>query len=173
MKRIFVTAALVISALLLMASGAAASIDPSAAPTGAHFVHGVVPSCSVDGLTVSCNTYEIAGVGNTNADATLTASYSATVDCYNSGTNPNNPIESHTTSFSDTADSGQLSPKNGRLTVPALSVSPTTSDLQGAAYCPNANWTAVIRDGTLHLVSFTYTVTFAGFNGAFITITGP
>jgi hypothetical protein len=39
--------------------------------------------------------------------------------------------------------------------------------------CPNPNWTPVIRAGTLTLTSYTYSVTFAGFSGPYILITGP
>jgi hypothetical protein len=39
--------------------------------------------------------------------------------------------------------------------------------------CPNPNWTPEFHPGTLTLNSFTYTLTFAGFTGAYITITGP
>jgi hypothetical protein len=41
------------------------------------------------------------------------------------------------------------------------------------ALCPNPNWDPRIRPGTLAQTSFTYTLTFDGFGGAFITITGP
>ena len=41
------------------------------------------------------------------------------------------------------------------------------------ALCPNPNWDPRIREGTLTLTNFTYTLTFEGFAGAFITITGP
>jgi hypothetical protein len=36
--------------------------------------------------------------------------------------------------------------------------------------CPNTGWTPTIPGG-ITLSSFTYTVSFAGFNGSFITIT--
>jgi hypothetical protein len=175
-RLLMITASLMLWAAL-SASGALAdsttTINFGNAPEGAHFVTGTpTPTCTVSGLTVSCNSYEIAGVGHTNAVANLSATYSAIVDCFNPGVNPNNPIESHTTTFSLSATSGQISPKNGRLTVPSLSVSPTAPDLAAAALCPNPNWTAVIRPGTLQLVSFTYTVTFEGFSAPVITITG-
>lgn len=140
-------------------------------PTGAHLVTGTpTPSCSVNkDLTLTCNSYEIAGVGNTNATADLSATYSATIDCYNPGVNRNNPIESHTTTFSASTSSGTLSPKNGRLTVPSLTVSPFSAP----QVCPNPNWTPKIRSGTLILQRFTYTVTFVGASVPFISITSP
>jgi len=141
-------------------------------PNGAHLVTGTpTPSCTVGANgSVTCNSYEIAGVGNTNATADLSATYSATVDCYNPGVNPNNPVESHTTTFTTTTSSGSLSPKNGRLTIPSLSVSPNAAPPQ---VCPNPNWTPRIRGGSFTLESFTYTVTFAGYTTPFISITGP
>ena len=176
MRRVGMITALSMLLLALSASPALAAIsttiNPANAPTGAHFQARSSPSCTVSGLTVTCSSYQIAGVGNANASAALTAHYTATVDCFNPGTNPNNPIESHQTSFSQTSTSGQLSPKNGKLTVPQLSASPS-GGLPAATSCPNPNWTPTIRPGSLHLTSFTYTLTFAGFTGAFITITGP
>jgi hypothetical protein len=140
-------------------------------PSGAHLVTGTPqPSCAVSSdRVVACNSYEIAGVGNTNAVANLTATFSATIDCFNPGVNPNNPVESHTTTFSQTKSSGQISPKNGRLTVPPLSVSPFSAP----QVCPNPNWTPVIRGGSVTVQSFTYNVTFEGFSTPFILITGP
>ena len=156
---------------------AALSIDPTQAPRGTHFVTGTpTPTCTVgENLRVSCNSYELAGIGNTNAEAELTATYSAVVDCFNPSTsNPNNPIESHETTFAVAESSGQIEPKNGRLTVPSLNVGPRPlSAAEEATLCPNPSWKAIIRPGTLELVSFTYTLTFEGFAGAYITITGP
>jgi hypothetical protein len=147
------------------------------APGGTHYVQGTpLPVCTVAGLTVTCPTqpFELAGVGNTNATATLSAAYSATVDCFNPGNNPNNPVESHTQSLSTSTSSGLLSPQNGRLTIsPLTATAPTEADFQAAATCPNPNWTPVVRPGTLQLVSYTFTVTFEGFSAPAITITGP
>jgi len=142
-------------------------------PEGAHLVTGTPqPACSAGpGPAVTCNSFEIAGVGNTNAAANLTATFSATVDCFNPGNgNKNNPIESHTTTFSVTQNTGSISPKNGRLTIPSLSVSSSSAPPQ---VCPNPNWTPVIRGGSVRLQSFTFTVTFDGFSTPFISITGP
>jgi hypothetical protein len=161
-------------ALCLSASGALAaitsSLDPSQAPSGTHLQTGAI-GCTVDPttLTVTCSTFELAGVGHTDADVALTASYTAIVDCNNPGANRNNPIESHTTSFSATTQITVTSGKNGRLSVPAQSVNPTTV----AQGCPNPNWTPVIRAGTLTLVSFSYTITFEEFASPYITVTGP
>lgn len=162
----------VLSLLLVVIS---AAIAQAANP---HVVTGFPePGCTVDGLTVNCTSTELAGVGN-NAVVTLTATYSAIVDCNNPGENPNNPIESHETSFDVTSSSGTIEPKNGRLEIPALSASPREMTAEEeAALCPNPNWDAVIREGSLELVSFTYTIDFVDAEGNvtenFFTQTGP
>jgi hypothetical protein len=69
---------------------------------------------------------------------------------------------------------GSLSPKNGRLQVPSLTSAPvpTAAQFEAQATCTNGNWTKELEGGTITLSSFTYTLTFAGFTGAYITITG-
>jgi hypothetical protein len=134
--------------------------NPAAAPTGTHLVTGTpTPACAVsNSLNVSCNSYELAGVGGTDATANLSATYSATVVCINPGGNPSD--SQHQGTFAASARTGQLSPKNGRLTVPPLSVTaPSEQQFLAQQTCPNTGWTPTI------------TVSFAGFNGSFITIT--
>jgi hypothetical protein len=173
MKRIFAIAALALSALVVMASAAFAdqttTINAANAPSGTHLQTGSI-TCTVDpvSLAVTCSSYELAGVGNINASDLLTANYTATVDCFNKGTNPNNPVESHTTSFSASDSDTLTSSKNGRLRVFELVANPAAV----GQVCPNPNWTPKIRPGTLTLVSFTYTLTFEGFSGPYVTITG-
>src|SRR4030095_9745865 len=114
-------------ALVLMTTGALAaittSLDPSQAPSGTHLQTGAI-GCTVNpDQSVTCSTFELPGVGHTDADVALTASYTATIDCNNPGTNRNNPIESHTTSFSASSQITVSSGKNGRLTIPVQSAS--------------------------------------------------
>jgi hypothetical protein len=147
----------------------AGSFNGANAPGSSHLTSGT-PSCTVNAnLSIDCSAYVLGGVGHTNATVALTANYTAIIDCNNGGTNPNNPVESHTTSFSPTSTTSVPSTKNGQLSVPTRSVS-----FSGAPIgCPNANWTPVIRAGSVTLVSFSYTLTFAGFNSAYITISRP
>jgi hypothetical protein len=146
------------------------TFNPANAPSGTHVQRGT-PNCTVSGLDVSCSSFELAGVGNTNAQADLSATYSATVVCINAGGNPSDG--QHQGTFSASASTGQLSPKNGRLTVPSLAATaPTEDQFLAQQTCPNPNWTPTIPGG-ISLSSFTYTLTFDGFGGAFITITGP
>jgi hypothetical protein len=148
-------------------------IDPSAAPTGTHLQTGTI-SCSVDSSTglVSCTSYELAGVGNADAEATLIATYTATVQCRNGG---GQIVEVKSQVKSEETSTGKLSPKNGRLAVPALTSGPVPSaaSFTSAATCPNRNWTKELLGGSVTLSSFTYTLKFKGFTGNYITITGP
>jgi len=163
--------AVAFAAVPALATGTA-TFNPAAAPTGTHVITGT-PTCSfVTGTqNVTCSTYELAGVGNTNATATLSTTYTATVACINAGGNPSDG--QHQGTFSSTTSTGQLSPKNGRLTVPSLtSTAPTEAQFLAQQTCPNPNWTPVLAS-PITLASSTYTLTFAGFNGAYITIIDP
>lgn len=173
MRRVGIITALSTLFMVMSASAALATTTITAAngPTGAHFQAGTSAVCTinVNGTTVDCSSYQVAGVGNANATASLTANYTANVTCSNKGTNPNNDVESQATSFSTGTTTGNLNPKNGKLTVPALSTSAPTSPPAGS--CPNGNWTAAFASGSPTLVSYSYTLTFAGFTGAWLTIT--
>jgi hypothetical protein len=169
MRRAGVIATLVTLLVAFSASVALAAtvISPANAPSGTHLQGGTI-GCAVgaDGLTVTCTAYELAGVGNTNADVLLTATYSGVVDCRNHG---GNVVESHETTFSAETGGTVRSSRNGRLRVGAQEVSP---DLDLAEPCPNPNWTPEFHAGSPTLDSFTYTLTFAGFDDPYITITG-
>jgi hypothetical protein len=171
MIRKFGIAIAAVTTLVLTASVglAGTTFNSSAAPSGTHVQTGT-PGCTVDGLTVTCASYELAGVGNTNATATLSATFSATVDCTNKG-GKLVPVKS-SVQPADTS-TGAIEPKNGRLLVPALSGPDAPSDaaFEAAAVCPNGNWTKSVAPGDPTLESWTYTLTFAGFNAPYITIT--
>lgn len=157
-------------ALAAPAAWAATTIDAANAPQGAHVQSGS-PDCQVSGFTVTCSSYDLAGVGRTNATATLSATYSGTVLC----TNPaGNIAPGQTQNPTIATTSGQLSPKNGRLTVPSLtSASQATIEaalLQNTS-CPNRKWTKSMQSGSIQVVGFTYTLTFAGYSGPYILIT--
>jgi hypothetical protein len=172
MRKIGIIAVLSLMALALAAVPALAqttTINPANAPQGTHLQRGTI-GCTVNpDLSVTCSSFQLAGVGNTNADVSLVANYSATIDCNNPGNNRNNPIESHTTTFSAGETFTAVSTKNGRLTVRAAEADPFSAP----QVCPNPRWQPEIREGTLVLNSFTYSVTFAGFTGPYILITGP
>lgn len=166
--------------MMLMAVSASSALaagtpvfNDAAAPQGTHVQTGT-PSCAfaADGLTVVCSSYELAGVGNTNATATLATTYSATVDCRNKG---GNIVEVKAQVETVPATTGQLEPKNGRLLVPSLTSAPAPSAAQfeALAVCPNPNWDKITRTETITLESSVYTLTFEGFTGAYITIIDP
>jgi len=176
MRRVGIVTALSMFLVALSASAAFAAVAPGTylptadsfnsanAPGSSHLTSGT-PQCVVNaGLDVNCSAYVLGGVGHTNADVSLTADYSATIDCTNHG---GNLVESHTSTFTDSTEATVRSSKNGQLSVPAQSA----SAFGAPQVCPNPNWTPSIRAGTLTLESFTYTLTFAGFTSAYITIT--
>jgi hypothetical protein len=148
----------------------ATTFNPANAPTGTHVQRGT-PGCTVNGLTVTCSSFELAGVGNTNATATLLVRYTATINCTNRG---GELVEVHSQNVTTSTTTGSLSPENGRLTVPSLSsTAPTAAQILAQASCPNPNWTASVQGGSITISSFTYTLMFAGFSAPYITITGP
>jgi hypothetical protein len=176
MRRVGIITALSAALLVLSASVALATIvtaiNPANAPNGTHYKSGQA-SCSVgvDGLTVSCTGYTLAGVGNADASGLLSVVYSATVACRNSGGQLSD--SQHQGSFSKSAGPTNFAPKNGNLTVTSFTVSPPSpASFLGQQTCPNPNWTPELASG-ITLTSFTYTLTFTGFTGAYITITGP
>jgi len=173
MKRLlFVLTSALLALFFTTTAQAAVTINPAAAPTGTHVQSGS-PTCSVSSTgIVTCSSYELAGVGNANATGSLAANYSATVQCRNHG-GQIVEVKSQVTTAPTTT--GSLSPKNGRLSVPALSSSPvpTAAQFEAQATCPNGNWTKELLGGTISLTSFTYTLKFTGFTGNYITITGP
>jgi hypothetical protein len=147
------------------------TINPANAPSGTHLQTGTI-SCIVGvDLSITCGSYELAGVGNANASVLLTASYSATVDCTNKG-GKLVPVKSQGVPASD--GDADLEPKNGRLAVPAVSVGvPEEQAFFDEATCPNGNWTKSLAPGDPTLDSFTYTLTFGGFANPYITISAP
>jgi hypothetical protein len=175
MKRAGIIAALSAFFVVMLASAALAAvspgtylptIDPANAPSGAHLQTGSIFCTVAADLSVTCSSYELSGVGHTNADVSLSANYTAIIDCFNPGTNPNNPIESHVGTYSPEDSDALTSSKNGRLRVPSESVSFANAPVG----CPNANWTPVVREGSVQLLNFSYTLTFEGFTSPYIVI---
>ena len=140
------------------------SFNPANAPGSSHLSSGTVQCVVNTALNLNCSPYVLGGVGHTNADVSLSATYSATINCTNHG---GNLVETHTSTFSDSSGATLTSSKNGQLRVPSQSA----SAFSAPQVCPNPNWTPSIAPGTLVLESFTYTLTFAGFSSPYITIT--
>ena len=137
-------------------SATTTTFNSAAAPSGTHVQSGT-PTCTVTAAWSPVRPYELAGVGNANATASLVASYTATVRCRNRG---GQIVEVKSQVRGATATTGQLEPKNGRLAVPSLSSSPapTASQFEASATCPNGNWTKETLPGSISLASYTYTL---------------
>jgi hypothetical protein len=175
MRRLGIVTALLTLLMAVSATVALAQVSPGTypgavnganAPGSSHLASGTIQCVVAANLDVDCAAYVLGGVGNTNAIVSLTATYSATIDCTNKG---GNLVESHTAQFSDSESAAVASTRNGQLRVPALSASP----FDAPQVCPNPNWTPSIRAGTLELESFTYTLTFAGFGAPAVLISEP
>jgi hypothetical protein len=153
-------------------ASAATTTNPANAPNGTHYKSGSA-TCTVAGDgSVSCSSYTLAGVGNTDATVDLTATYTATVVCVNGGGNTSDSQHQGTQS-KETGPIPLTPTKNGNLTVPSLSVTaPTADQFLSQQSCPNPNWTPTLGSA-ITLSSFDYTLTFDGFSGAYIEITGP
>jgi hypothetical protein len=141
-------------------------------PSGAHYANGSAePVCTVNASQdVSCTGTTIAGVGNTNAVATLSVTYSGTVQCRNHG----GQIVDVKTQTTESTSTPKLRPtRNGELVVSPLTVTaPTAAELVADATCPNGNWTKELLGGPT-LTSYVYTLVFAGYTQPFISIVGP
>jgi hypothetical protein len=163
-----------IAAMFMFSAVATAetTISPEFAPTGTHFQQGSATCGLSNSGNIVCSSYQLAGVGNSNATASLTADFTATVKCRNHG---QQIVEVKTQSTGATASTGALQPKNGKLTVPSLSTqgtAPSGEDFEAQATCPNPNWTKEVQNSTIAVSSFVYTLHFDGFSGDYITITG-
>lgn len=143
------------------------------APTGAHYRQGAsVTQCTITGLAVDCTGTQIAGVGNNDADVSLTVTYDATVRCRNHG---GQIVDVKTqTTVSTPAPDETTALRNGTLVVDAFGTSnpPTNQTFLDLAKCPNPNWTPELL-GTPRVTSFTYTLTFQGYTAPAITVTYP
>jgi hypothetical protein len=158
MKKLTIMTALLALLTVALASVALAAIAPDEycpttdsfnsanAPTHSARVanNSVDPACVVNAdLSIDCNAYVLSGVGHTNATVLLVADYEAIIDCNNPAgeANVNNPIESHSVSFTAASTATVQSEQNGQLNVLALSVSPE----EAPDVCPNPNWEQVFR----------------------------
>jgi hypothetical protein len=175
MRRLGIVTALLTLLMAVSATVALAQVSPGTypgavnganAPGSSHLASGTIQCVVAANLNVDCAAYVLGGVGNTNATVSLVATYSATIDCTNKG---GNLVESHMSDFTASSTATVASTRNGQLTVPTRSASPFSAP----QVCPNPNWTPSIRAGTLVLEEFTYTLTFANFGAAYITISRP
>jgi len=170
MRKIGIIAVLSLMALALAAVPALARTNFANAPQGAHYAKGYSePVCTVSGVTVTCTATQIAGVGNTNALVKLVVNNSITGVCENPGSK-NKVVEPFTRTRTTETSTELTSTKNGRLIVPEQTAKGTsTQQFLSTFTCPNPNWTPTV---TSNVLSYTYTLTFAGFDAPAIRITG-
>jgi hypothetical protein len=147
------------------------TVDFDNAPEGAHFAQGSdAPICTLSGLTVTCTPTEIQGVGNTNATVVTSVTSTFTGVCHNPGVN-SKVVEPFTETDTNTTSATIPSTRNGALRVPTQTATGTSSEEFLATFtCPNENWEPEVT-GTA--ISFTYSLTFAGFTEPAILIAGP
>jgi hypothetical protein len=156
--------------LVGISAPAQATTDFGNAPSGAHYAQGSAePVCTFNDATatLSCTGTQIAGVGNTNATLSATVTSSFTGVCHNPGTNKK-IVDPFTDSDSASFTTPLFPSKNGRLVVPGVTVDGTSeAEFLADFDCPNPNWEAELSDVT---ISWSYTLTFAGFNAPVISI---
>jgi hypothetical protein len=170
MRRIILTALLSV-AMLGFASAAQAVTNFANAPSGTHYANGFSePTCELVGLTVTCSNTQLGGVGNTNATVVLSVNTTFTGVCHNPGVN-RKVVEPFTETDTNTTTATIPSTRNGQLIVPTQTATGTSSaEFLASFSCPNPNWTP---DVTGTALSYSYTLTFAGFTEPAISITGP
>ncbi len=88
--------------------------------------------------------------------------------CHNPGND--NIVEPHSASVSETTSATLVPGRNGTLVVPEQSVTISPTDAAAQFECPNANWREEFTG--FSALSFTYSLTFVGFDAPAILITG-
>jgi hypothetical protein len=175
MRKIGIIAVLSLLVTALAAVPALAVTDFSNAPSGAHYRQGSAePICTettvptTGAVTVNCTGTTIGGVGNTNADLLLTVTGTADFVCHNPGNE--NIVEPHSASVDESVEATLVPSRNGQLIVPAQSVTISPEEAAAQFECPNANWTEEFTG--FSDLSFTYSLTFVGFDEPAILIEG-
>jgi hypothetical protein len=174
-KRLGFIAALALTFMGLSVGAAVADTNFDNAPSGAHYRKGSVePVCTestvptTGAVTVSCTGTQIGGVGNTNADLSLAVTGTANFVCHNPGNA--NIVEPHSASVDEETSATLVPSRNGTLVVPAQSVTISPEDAAAQFECPNANWTEEFTG--FSDLTFTYSLTFVGFDAPAISVTG-
>jgi hypothetical protein len=173
MRKIAIWGVLALMALAIAAVPALAATNFNNAPSGAHYRQGSVePVCTTSTanngtITVSCTGTQIAGVGNTNADLLLTINAQANFTCSNPGSK-DNVVEPHSGFVTDSTFQTLEPSRNGTLVVGAKSVSLSPQEAGEQFTCPNTNWTENFVG--FSNVSYTYTLTFDGFDQPAISL---
>jgi hypothetical protein len=174
-KRLGLIAVLSMLVVAVSAPSAFAQVNFDNAPSGTHFRQGsVAPVCTestvptTGAVTVSCTGYTLGGVGNTNADLLLEVTGTADFVCHNPGNE--NIVEPHSASVGESVEATLVPSRNGQLIVGAQSVTISPEDAAAAFTCPNPRWTEEFTG--FSDLTFTYSLTFVGFDAPAILITG-
>ena len=175
MRKFGIIAVLSLLVTALAAVPALAVTDFSNAPSGAHYRQGSAePICTettvptTGAVTVSCTGTTIGGVGNTNADLLLTVTGTADFVCHNPGNE--NIVEPHSASVDEAVSATLVPSRNGQLIVPAQSVTISPEEAAEQFTCPNPNWREEFTG--FSDLTFTYSLTFVGFDEPAILIEG-
>jgi hypothetical protein len=176
---VIATAALAVPAALAVVPGTYDStLDFTQVKSGAHFDNAsgsTAPVCVVSAdFSITCGdgtsgtlSYQIDGVGHTNATLVFTADYEASFTCTNGG---RQLVEAQAQAAAAAGTPLKIpSNKNGSITVPSASISAPVhvGDTGSGQPCPNRNWTWEITSVTL--LDYNYTLTFDGFSEPFIS----
>jgi hypothetical protein len=166
---------LVSTLVAFSASAALAATNFNNAPSGAHYRQGFTePVCTsttaptTGAITVSCSGTQIAGVGNTDADLSLTVVGTANFVCHNPGND--NIVEPHSASVNETTSTTLEPSRNGTLVVPTQTVTISPKEAAAQFECPNPKWREEFTG--FSSLSFTYSLTFDGFDAPAILIKG-
>ena len=175
MRKLGIIGVLSVLLVAVTASVALAVTNFANAPSGAHYRQGSAePVCTettvptTGAVTVSCTGTTIGGVGNTNADLLLTVTGTADFVCHNPGND--NIVEPHSASVDESVEATLVPSRNGQLIVPAQSVTISPEEAAAAFTCPNPNWREEFTG--FSDLTFTYSLTFVGFDQPAILITG-
>ena len=175
MRKLGIIGVLAVLLVALSASVALAVTNFNNAPSGAHYRKGSAePVCTTStvpttgAITVNCTGTQIAGVGNTNANLSLAVEGTANFVCHNPGND--NIVEPHSASVEESTFATLVPSRNGQLIVPAQSVTISPEEAAAQFTCPNPNWREEFTG--FSDLSFTYSLTFAGFDQPAILIEG-
>src|SRR5215218_418339 len=175
LRKFGIIAVLSMLVVALAAVPALAVTNFNNAPSGAHYRTGnAEPVCTsstvptTGAITVNCTGTTIGGVGNTNADLLLTVTGTADFVCHNPGND--NIVEPHSASVDESVEATLVPSSNGQLIVPAQSVTISPEEAAAQFTCPNPNWREEFTG--FSDLSFTYSLTFVGFDQPAILIEG-
>ena len=150
-----------------------ATTDFDNAPSGAHYANrSGQPVCTFNAntATLTCTATEIQGVGHTNATVVTSVNTRFTGVCKNPGSK-SKVVDPFTETETSSESVNIPSERNGALRVPEQTATGTSeAEFLADFTCPNPLWEPDVTNIT---ISWSYTLTFDGFDDPAISITGP